>query len=189
MRASKTIKLKLVCVAIPMCLCSPAWGASCWKQAAVRYGIPAPLLVAIARVESNLNPAALNRVGNAKNGSYDIGLMQINSSHLPTLTKYGISEHDLYDACTNIHVGAWILAQNFQRNGATWNAVGANNAACTRLKGDACLKARMQYAWRIYRQLETIRQNPLPPSNPETRRLPGSLLVDASPILSSGGMP
>jgi hypothetical protein len=172
-----------------MCLCSPAWGASCWKQAAVRYGIPAPLLVAIARVESNLNPDAVSRVGNAKGGSYDIGMMQINSSHLPTLAKYGISEHDLYDACTNIHVGAWILAQNFQRNGATWNAVGANNAACTRLKGDACLKARMKYAWRIYRQLETIRQDPPPPTYPQTRRLAGSLLVDASPLRSSGGMP
>jgi hypothetical protein len=172
--------------ALAVCLCRPSWGAECWNNAAARYGVPASLLIAIARVESNLNPAAINRMGSAKYGSYDIGLMQINSSNLPRLAQYGIRESDLYDSCTNIHVGAWILAQSFLRNGATWNAVGAYNAACTTLKGDACLQARMKYAWRIYRQLETI-QSPLHlPTNPKAHGPLDSLLVDANPMHSSG---
>jgi hypothetical protein len=49
---------------------------ACWEEAATKYGINAQLLYAIAKTESGLNPQAFNR---NKNGSYDVGLMQINS--------------------------------------------------------------------------------------------------------------
>ena len=83
---------------------------ACWEQAASRYGLSPQLLVAVARVESGLNPAAVNRSHLARTGSYDIGLMQINSRHLPLLARYGIKETQLQEPCTNIHVGAWLLA-------------------------------------------------------------------------------
>jgi hypothetical protein len=75
--------------------------SACWEDAAARYGVNPYLLYAIAKTESNLNPSAINR--DNKNGSYDIGLMQINSRWLPTLRKYGIEESQLWDACLNIH--------------------------------------------------------------------------------------
>ncbi len=99
--------------------------AQCFEWASARFGMSAHLLYAIALQESGLNPRAVNR---NTNGSQDIGLMQINSSWGPTLLRYGIRPTDLWDPCTNIFVGAWILGDNIVRMGPTVAALGAYNA-------------------------------------------------------------
>ena len=101
------------------------WDA-CFAQAGQHYGIHPALLEAVARHESNLNPRA---IGRNTNGSVDIGLMQINTQHLPTLARAGISREHLFDPCTNIAVGAWVLAGAIRRHGMTWEAVGAYNSS------------------------------------------------------------
>jgi soluble lytic murein transglycosylase-like protein len=131
---------RLIAAAAIALLCGRA--EACWEQAAHRYGVNTYLLYAIAKTESNLNPKAINR--NA-NGSYDIGLMQINSSWLPTLRRYGVTEKDLYEPCISIQVGAWILGSNMQRMGNSWNAVGAYNAKSQKL--------REKYALKVYKNL------------------------------------
>ncbi len=135
--------------------------ASCWSEAAQRYGVSADLLYAVASAESDLKPQAINLSHKARTGSYDIGLMQINSGHLGKLASAGITERDLYDPCTNVKVGAWILSQVFEKHGVSWDAVGAYNAACTQLKAEACQQARSKYAWRVYRRLPSqAKSNP-----------------------------
>ncbi|WP_313654414.1 lytic transglycosylase domain-containing protein [Pantoea sp.] len=100
--------------------------ATCWKDAGARYGIEPELLQAIAIVESNGNTKALNK---NRNGSFDVGLMQINSIHFNTLRKFRISQKDLLNnPCQSVMTGAWILAGQIQRFGYTWDAVGAYNA-------------------------------------------------------------
>lgn len=98
----------------------------CWAKAEQTYGVSSKLLVAIAKVETNLKPTVISKPN--KDGSYDIGLMQINSKWLSKLSRYNITERDLLEPCTNVMVGAWILSDNIQRLGYNWNAVGAYNA-------------------------------------------------------------
>lgn len=120
--------------------------SACWEEAGNRYGVSPSLLYAIAKTESHLNPTAINR---NRNGSYDIGLMQINSIWFPQLRKYGITEQHLLEPCVSIHVGAWILAQSVQRFGYSWDAVGAYNSGNSG-KADR----RLQYALKVYKNLQ-----------------------------------
>ena len=122
---------------------------ACWDEAAARYRVSSELLYAIARTESALDPQA---VGRNRNGTRDIGLMQINSAWLPPLAAHGIGERDLFDPCTSIHVGAWILAGNVQRLGYTWDAVGAYNAANPAL--------RRAYVDKVRRHLRSADDSP-----------------------------
>jgi soluble lytic murein transglycosylase-like protein len=134
---------------------SSAHALACWDTAAARYALSAPLLTAIALTESNLDPRAFNT---NQNGSRDIGLMQINSWWLPTLARHGIQESDLWEPCTNIFVGAWILAQNIARHGYTWEAVGAYHSPSP--------AHRARYIDKVRRQLGRLEAAPRASSPP-----------------------
>lgn len=121
--------------------------AFCFKEAAERYNVSEALLLAIAKTESGMKSLATNT--NNKNGTKDMGLMQINSVHLPALSHYGITEKTLYnDPCTNVQVGAWILAKSIAAHGNTWRAVGSYN---TGVKGSE--KNREIYVRRVIKNL------------------------------------
>ena len=70
------MKKCLLAVAL-MVLTSQYICAFCFEEAGKKYGISPQLLWAIAKTESNFNPTAVNY---NKNGSFDYGLMQINSA-------------------------------------------------------------------------------------------------------------
>ena len=75
----------------------------CFFDAGERYKIDPFLLIAIAKVESNFNPKAINT---NKNGTKDYGLMQINSYWIE---RYKIPKEWLFEPCYNIHFGAMVL--------------------------------------------------------------------------------
>jgi hypothetical protein len=170
------MRISVACVAVLLSL-HASQAAACWDDAARRYGVSARLLRAIARVESNLDPRAVNLAHRNRTGTYDIGLMQINSSHLPRLRGFGIDEVDLYDPCINIHVGAWILAEAFARHGITWDGVGAYNAACPGGRTDRCAELRSRYAWLVYRRLSG--------SKAAARSVGTALTLDPLPVARS----
>jgi soluble lytic murein transglycosylase-like protein len=88
------------------------------------YNVAPWLLWAVGKVESGHNPYAVNK---NKNGTYDIGIMQINSIHLSRLSKYGITKQKLFDSRTNIYAGAMILRECIDKYGNNWNAVNCYN--------------------------------------------------------------
>lgn len=129
---------------------------NCWGAAAYRYNLPVELLYAIGQQESQLKPHVV-AVNN--NGTRDIGVMQVNSSWLPVLERYGITERHLLDACTNIQVGSWILAQEVQRYGYTWQAIGAYNAgACSRRSCSWKIPIYRRYSEKVLARWHKLRQ-------------------------------
>lgn len=85
--------------------------AACLMLASQTYSVPPAVLVGIYKAEGG---KIGQEVAN-KNGSYDLGPMQINSIWLPELSRtWGVNEATAHkwvrdDACTNVGVAAWIL--------------------------------------------------------------------------------
>ncbi|AEK59647.1 lytic transglycosylase domain-containing protein (plasmid) [Acidithiobacillus caldus] len=102
------------------------------------YGVPSLLTLSIMRTEDG-RPGTISPDAN---GSYDMGVMQVNSIWLPRLRQMGISRHALiYNACQNVDVGTWILARYvhqftgpagmhyaWRHPRAFWDAVGDYNS-------------------------------------------------------------
>ncbi|WP_338927643.1 lytic transglycosylase domain-containing protein (plasmid) [Mycetohabitans endofungorum] len=110
-------------VAVASLLLAPiAASATCWEEAGRGYGIDPLLLKAIAWKESRGWTGAVGP--KLADGNRALGLMQVNTIHLSTLTRFGIRREHLFDACVSQKVGAWVLADCIQRFGATWKAVG-----------------------------------------------------------------
>jgi soluble lytic murein transglycosylase-like protein len=76
------------------------------REAAKRYGLPLPLVLAVARGESFFDPGAVSAKG-------AVGIMQV----MPATAKtpYGISRSELFDPATNIDVGVHYLADQYER--------------------------------------------------------------------------
>jgi soluble lytic murein transglycosylase-like protein len=137
----------LATVALTLTLLLPQRAAAfCFDEAGTTYGVPPGLLWAIAKVESNFNPAA---IGYNRDGSYDYGVMQINSRWADQL---GLQVwNTLNDPCTNVKVGASILADCLGRYGYTWEGIGCYNAIS--------LDKRAAYARNVIAVLEQMHKD------------------------------
>jgi len=124
---------------------------NCWLEAGNKYSISPYLLYAMAEKESSFNPLAINYRSDADE---DVGLMQINTFWFPLLKKHGIKRNDLFDWCTSVHVGAWVLSQSILIYGNTWEAVGAYNVGTRKAKW--AVEARKKYSSDIRRRYMRI---------------------------------
>ena len=123
--------------------------AYCFKEAGQLYGINPLVLRSIAGVESGNKPDA---VGKNTNGSYDVGLMQINTIWKGTLGPERWKH--LGDACYNTKTGAWILAACISKYGYNWKAVGCYNSQ-TPEKSEI-------YAKKVFAKLEQLKSGKEP---------------------------
>ncbi len=92
--------------------------AFCFESAGRTYAIPSKLIEAIAYRESAFDPQTIHR---NSNGSFDYGVMQINSWWFNTLGAERWQA--LSDPCFNVRVGAWILRDCIDRYGYTWDGL------------------------------------------------------------------
>ena len=136
-------KIKGFCFVLLLIATNAAAEPLCFDEAGAQFAINPQILRAIAKVESNYNPRAVNW---NTNGSYDFGVMQINSSWGYALGKEWWST--LGDPCTNIKAGARILAGCMKKYGYTWEAVGCYNSQ-TPGKQD-------KYAVSVFRQWQSM---------------------------------
>lgn len=107
--------LLLSTLASAVFISTPALAASqqykpCVEKAAKYYRLPPVLIYAVIEQESSGRATAIN---SNSNGSYDMGLMQINSSWLPKFKKHGLTEEHVWMPCVNIMLGSWIMAPEF----------------------------------------------------------------------------
>ncbi|MCA8017917.1 lytic transglycosylase domain-containing protein [Burkholderia metallica] len=174
--------LKIASAIALSCTLAGVARADCLDDAAAFQHVSVSLMRGIAQVESGMNPNAINT---NTNGTVDIGLMQINSTWLPTLAREGITRESLFDACTNAYVGAWILSQNIRQLGPNWNAIGAYNSASP--------DKRLAYARKVYDAIRTMPDSPdtpmpilppsfTPPQQAQTYNPFASLSVSAPPV-------
>jgi soluble lytic murein transglycosylase-like protein len=136
----------VLCAAAAICGCpglAQGLYERCFEQAGLQYDISPLLLRAVAKTESNFVPSAIHR---NSDGSYDYGIMQINSRWERKIGRRGWLH--LREPCYNIHVGAWILSQCMGRYGYTWEAVGCYNAVHR--------KKRLAYARKVSVTLREI---------------------------------
>jgi soluble lytic murein transglycosylase-like protein len=143
-RAITMQRIKLISSIMLVLIATSAYSADlCFDQAGVDYGINPKILRAIAQVESNNNPRAINW---NKNGTYDFGIMQINSNWA---YSKGIDWwNTLGDPCSNIKRGAMILSACMKKYGYSWEAIGCYNSQTP--------SKRDKYAFTVFRKLQEI---------------------------------
>ena len=90
----------------------------CSVAAAIKYEIPANILLAIAEKEGG-KPGQWVR---NKNGTYDVGAMQFNTSYLKDLSRYGIKpDHVSATGCYAYDLAAWRVRLHIKNDqGDVW---------------------------------------------------------------------
>lgn len=90
----------------------------CSITAAIKYEIPANILLAIAEKEGGKPGQWVSN----RNGTHDIGTMQFNTAYLNDLSKYGISTDDVAKpGCYAYDLAAWRVRQHIKNDkGDIW---------------------------------------------------------------------
>lgn len=116
---------------------------SCINEAAYEYHIPAKLIISVLNVERGRAGLAVRN----KNGTYDLGPMQINSgAWWPMLYKYDITPREvLYNPCRNVSVGTWILAKAISNGQDLFSGIGNYHSAAPYYNKSYKLKVKTLY--------------------------------------------
>ncbi|MDR4513611.1 transglycosylase SLT domain-containing protein [Nitrosomonas sp.] len=121
----------------------------CSIIAAVKYEIPANILLAIAEKESGKPGQWVEN----SNGTHDVGNMQFNTAYLQDLSKYDITaDHVANTGCYAYDLAAWRIRQHIQNDkGDIWtkatNYHSKTPAHNARYRADLIVKAVKWADW------------------------------------------
>ena len=122
---------------------------ACFEKAAQKYKVPLPLLLAVARGESNFEPKA-------RSNKKCLGIMQIQWPG--TAKDLGIMrKSDLFNPCINIDAGARYLSQLLDKyKGDSYLAVAAYNYGPNAVSPQNVPEGASWYAAYIHRHLQFV---------------------------------
>lgn len=169
----------------------PPATVACVVRAAAQYDLPPGLVLSVMKVEGGVDGA----VHRNSNGSYDYGLMQINSVWLPKLASMGFTrEHLVHQACDNVSVASWILRQNLDASDHFWKGVGNYHSRNVRANQDyqrkiAAAARKLPEGWQWWNpngwNLKTLAAR-LPWNRDGSPALPEVMEASATPDAASG---
>jgi soluble lytic murein transglycosylase-like protein len=135
-----------------------AFIAQCIATAANTYAVPSSVLMGIRKVEGG----AVGQQVKNKNGTYDLGPMQINTLWLKELARHwGVSRNTAWrwvrdDACINANVAAWILRQKADSAGSVYKGIAHYHSMTP--KFGYPYRRRVLKAMRIYKAQRIVSQ-------------------------------
>lgn len=90
----------------------------CCIAASLEYYVPVDVLLAIAELENG----KVGTISRNRNGTYDIGPMQFNSSYLAELSQFGITQEDVNkEGCYPYRLAAWRIKNHIENDkGDIW---------------------------------------------------------------------
>ena len=105
---------------------------NCWDYAGNKFNVDPWLLFSIASVESSFQEGIQSK---NTNGTYDLGLMQINTIHVPRFAQANLDRHALqHDTCKNIIAAAYLLKQSINTYGYNIDGIGGYHSRTPHLR-------------------------------------------------------
>lgn len=111
---------------------------------ACAVGVAPVTLEAVIRVESGGRLNAFNR---NRNGTYDVGLLQVNSSHF---AEFGLTPTQAMEPCTNLRVGSTILRMAYAAAKAKLGEGSAAMVAALSAYNTGTFDRGLGYAAKVY---------------------------------------
>lgn len=138
---------------------SPRTIEKCVNYSARHFKLNPLVIKSIIKVEGG----KIGTMSRNSNGTYDMGIMQINTIHLPDIKKKypQVSWREVaYSPCVNIGIGSWILSQRLREvdSDRYWIGVG-NYHSKTKKYRDRYLKKLYPIYKKLLREHQSKRKN------------------------------
>lgn len=119
--------------------------SKCIAYASKNFGVNSIVIRAIVNVEGG----KIGTISKNSNGSFDLGVMQINTIHLKDIKKKypNVGWRELtFKPCVNIFVGTSILKDRMSESSSYWNGVGSYHSKTPKYRNKYLIKVKAAVA-------------------------------------------